>query len=174
MDLCRQSNSLLFNRLSRLVITFRSRSKNLLISWLLLSSAVILQPPKIVSQCFHCFPIYLSWSDGTRCHDLSFFECWVLSFFTLLFYFQEALQFLFAFCHKGGVICISEVIDIFPSNLDSNLCILQPRVSHEEALYSQQKQDWELTVAQIMNSLLPNSNLNWRKWGKPKDHSGIT
>ena len=32
-----------------------------------------------------------------------------------------------------------------------------------EALYRQQKQDWELTVAQIMNSLLPNSDLNWRK-----------
>ena len=30
-----------------------------------------------------------------------------------------------------------------------------------EALYSQQKQDWEMTVAQIMNSLLPNSDLNW-------------
>ena len=29
----------------------------------------------------------------------------------------------------------------------------------EEALCSQQKQDWELTVAQIMNSLLPNSDL---------------
>ena len=29
-----------------------------------------------------------------------------------------------------------------------------------EALYSQQKHDWELTVAQIMNSLLPNSELN--------------
>ena len=29
-----------------------------------------------------------------------------------------------------------------------------------EALYSQQNQDWELTVAQIMNSLLPNSDLN--------------
>ena len=29
-----------------------------------------------------------------------------------------------------------------------------------EALYSQQKQDWELTVAHIMNSLLQNSNLN--------------
>ena len=29
-----------------------------------------------------------------------------------------------------------------------------------EALYSQQKQDWELTIAQIMNSLLPNVNLN--------------
>ena len=29
-----------------------------------------------------------------------------------------------------------------------------------ETLYSQQKQDWELTAAQIMNSLLPNSDLN--------------
>ena len=28
-----------------------------------------------------------------------------------------------------------------------------------EALYSHQKQDWEVTVAQIMNSLLPNSDL---------------
>ena len=28
-----------------------------------------------------------------------------------------------------------------------------------EAIYSQQKQDWELTVAQITNSLLPNSDL---------------
>ena len=43
-----------------------------------------------------------------------------------------------------------------------------------EAPYSQQKQDQELTVAQIMNSLLQNSDLNWRKWGKPLDHSGMT
>ena len=37
-----------------------------------------------------------------------------------------------------------------------------------EAVYSQQKQDWELTMAQIMNSLLPNSDL------KPLDHSSMT
>ena len=43
-----------------------------------------------------------------------------------------------------------------------------------EALYSQQKQDQKLTVAQIMNSLLPNLDLNWRKWGKSLDHSGMT
>ena len=41
-----------------------------------------------------------------------------------------------------------------------------------EALYSQQKQDRELTVAQIMNSLLPNSDLN--KVGKIPGHSGMT
>ena len=32
-----------------------------------------------------------------------------------------------------------------------------------EALHSKQKQDWELTVAQIMNSLLLNTDLNWKK-----------
>ena len=41
--------SLLFNMLSRLVITFLPRSKHLLISWLQSLSAVILQPPKIKS-----------------------------------------------------------------------------------------------------------------------------
>ena len=64
--------SLLFNMLSRLVITFLPRSKCLLISWLQSPSAVILEPKKIVWHCFHCFPIYLPWSDGTRCHDLHF------------------------------------------------------------------------------------------------------
>ena len=64
--------SLLFNMLSRLVTAFLPRSKRLLISWLQSSSAVILEPPKIVFHCFHCFPIYLPWSDGTGCHDLRF------------------------------------------------------------------------------------------------------
>ena len=41
--------SLLFNRLSRLVITFLPRSKHLLISWLQSPSEVILEPPKIKS-----------------------------------------------------------------------------------------------------------------------------
>ena len=41
--------TLLFDTLSRLVITFLPRSKHLLISWLQLPSAVILEPPKIKS-----------------------------------------------------------------------------------------------------------------------------
>ena len=32
-----------------------------------------------VCHFFHCFSIYLQWSDGTGCHDLIFSECWVLS-----------------------------------------------------------------------------------------------
>ena len=42
--------SLLFNMLSRLVITFHPRSKHLLISWLQSPSAVILEPPKVKSD----------------------------------------------------------------------------------------------------------------------------
>ena len=42
--------SLLFNMLSRLVMTFLPRSKHLLISWLQSPSAVILEPPKIKSD----------------------------------------------------------------------------------------------------------------------------
>ena len=53
--------SLLFNMLSRLVITFFPRSKCLFISWLQSPSAVIWDPPppNKVCHCFHCFSIYL-------------------------------------------------------------------------------------------------------------------
>ena len=51
--------SLLFNMLSRLVIAFFPRIKHLLISWLQLPSAVILEPLKIACHRFHCFPMYL-------------------------------------------------------------------------------------------------------------------
>ena len=51
--------SLLFNMLSRLVITFLPRSKRLLISWLQSPSAVILEPKRIVCHLFPCFRIYL-------------------------------------------------------------------------------------------------------------------
>ena len=64
--------SLIFNMLSSLVITFLPKSKHLLISRLQSPSAVILEHKKVVCHCFHCFPIYLSWSNGIGCHDLTF------------------------------------------------------------------------------------------------------
>ena len=53
------SKTWFFNMLSRFVIAFLPKSKCLLISWLQSPCAVISEPPKIVSHCFHCFPIYL-------------------------------------------------------------------------------------------------------------------
>ena len=70
--------SLLLNMLSRLIIGFLPRNKHLLISWLQSPSAVILEPPQNkVWHCFHCFPIYFPWSDGTSAMTLVF---WMLSF----------------------------------------------------------------------------------------------
>ena len=64
--------SLLFDMLSRLVTSFLPRSKCPFISWLQSPSTVTLEPKKIRSATNRCFPIYFPWSDGTRCHDLSF------------------------------------------------------------------------------------------------------
>ena len=98
--------SLLFNMLPRFVIAFLPRNKHLLISWLHVTICSDLEPKNPKAHCFHYFPIYLPWSDGTRCHDLHFLNVeFQARFFTLLFHFhQEVLQFLFAFCYKGGVI----------------------------------------------------------------------
>ena len=71
--------SVLYNMLSRFVVAFISRSKHVLISWLQSPSADFGAQENKVCHCFHFSPIYLPWSDGTWCHDLSFFECWDFS-----------------------------------------------------------------------------------------------
>ena len=65
--------SLLFNTLSRCLIAFLPRSKHLLIFMAVVTICSDFgdQENKIW-HCFNCFPIYLPWSNGTRCHDLSF------------------------------------------------------------------------------------------------------
>ena len=68
----------LFNTLFRFFKAFLPRSK----SFLNFMAAVTIQCDfgtwkNKVSQCFHCFPFYLPWCVGTRCHGLVF---WMLSF----------------------------------------------------------------------------------------------
>ena len=63
---------LLFNTLSRFVIALLPRSNHFLISWLKSLSVVIWDQENKICCYFQFFPIYLSWSDGTGCHGLSF------------------------------------------------------------------------------------------------------
>ena len=65
--------SLLFNMLSRLVITFLPRSKALLISWLQLPSTVILEPPKIKS-------LTVSIVSPSACHEVMGPDAMILVF----------------------------------------------------------------------------------------------
>ena len=83
--------SLLFNMLSRLVITFLPRSKCLLISWLQSPSAVILEPPKIKSAT-------ISIVSPSICHEVMGQDGMILVFqmlsfkptFSLSLFHQEA------------------------------------------------------------------------------------
>ena len=70
--------SLLFNMLSRLVITFLPKSKRLLISWLQSPSAVILQPRKIKSDTVST--VSPSISHEVMGPDAMIFVYWMLSF----------------------------------------------------------------------------------------------
>ena len=73
-DLCQQVMSLLFNMLSRFVITFLPRSEFLNL-WLQSPSAAILEPEKRKSVSAFIFsPYYLPWSDGIGYHVLSFLK----------------------------------------------------------------------------------------------------
>ena len=78
MDLCWQILSLLFNMLSRLVITFLPRSKHLLISWLQSTSAVILEPRKINSDT-------VSIVSPSICHEVMGPDAMILVFWMLSF-----------------------------------------------------------------------------------------
>ena len=64
--------SLLFNMLSRLVITFLPRSKCLNFMAAITICSDFGAPQNKVWHCLHCFLIYFPWGDGTRCHDLIF------------------------------------------------------------------------------------------------------
>ena len=89
---------------------------------------------------------------------------------------NEAGQRLIEFCRENSLVIANTLFQQNKRRLDTwtspdgqhrnhidIILIIFSAAKDGETLYSQQKQDWELTVAQIMNSLLPNSDLYWRK-----------
>ena len=109
--------SLLFNMLSRWVITFLPRSKHLLISWLQSPSAVILEPKKIkfvaVSTVSSSICYEVMGPDGM----IFFFECWVLS---QLFHSPLSLSSRGLVLHslqRGGVISYLRLLNLVLANI---------------------------------------------------------
>ena len=107
--------SLLFNMLSRLVITFLPRSKHLLISWLQSPSAVILEPPKIKSATFStvspsiCHEVMGRGSQGRSIYKIS-----VKGEFSAI---KQLLYKRFSTSHKDDVITKR-----FSAFLDMRIC----------------------------------------------------
>ena len=85
---------------------------------------------------------------------------------------NEAGQKLIEFCQENTLVIANTLFQqrkrrlytwTSPGGQYQNQLDYIPWAKDGEALYSQPKQDWELTVTQILNTLLPNSDLNWRK-----------
>ena len=68
---------------------------------------------------------------------------WMLSFkpaFSLSsFTFNERFFSSSSLCHQRGIVCVSEGVDISPSNLESNLFFIQSSTSHPAQMYSSYK-----------------------------------
>ena len=126
--------SLLFNMLSRWVITFLWRSKHILNSWLQSPSAVIWEPKKV--KPVTVYTVSLSICHEVMGPDTMILVFWMLSFkptFPLSSF--TFIKRLFSSSSLSAVRVVSsaylQVIDISPSNLDSSLCFIQPSISHE-------------------------------------------
>ena len=82
---------------------------------------------------------------------------------------NEAGQRLIEFCQENALVIANTLFQqhkrrlytwTSPGDQNEIRLIIFFATKDGESVYSQQKQDWELTVAQIMSSLLPNSDLN--------------
>ena len=134
--------SMLFNMLSWLVIAFLPRGKHLLISWLQSPPAMILEPPKIKF-------LTVSIVSPSIYHEVIGLDAMILFFWMLSFkptfsvssfnFIKRLFRSSSPLCHKGDVICVSEVTNISPCNLDFSLCFIQSGISHD-VLYKLNKQ----------------------------------
>ena len=104
------------------------------------------------------------WTAKVGCQDI----CGVTGKFGLGVWNEAGLR-LIEFCQENALVIANTLFQQHKKRLytwaspvvDTEIrLIIFFAAKHGEALYSQQKQDQELTVAQIMNSLLPNSDLN--------------
>ena len=140
------SIGLLFNMLSRLVITFAPGSKQLLMSWLQSPSAVILEPPKIKSVTLPIVSIYLPRRMGLDAMILVF---WMLSF---------KPAFLLS--------CFSFIKRLFSSSLLSAINVVSSAYLKLFILLPRRRQ-WHPTLV-----LLPGKSHGWRTlvgcspWGR--------
>ena len=158
--------SLLLNMLSRLVITFLPRSKRLLMSWLQSPSAVILEPKK--NEVWHCFPIHFPGTDGP---DAMIFVFWMLSqiFHSPLSLSSRGFLAPLHFCHKGGVICISEVIDfllaiLIPACVSSSPVFLMMYSAYKLNKQCDNMQPWRTPFPIWNQSVVPCPVLTVASW----------
>ena len=124
----------------------------------------------IISHCPGSHLLAMKWWDGMPWPYIS--ECWALSqnFHCHFHFHQEALYF-FTLCHKGGIICISDVIDIYPAILIPACVLFSPAFLMMYAVYKLNKQD---EIIQAWHTPFPLWYLSVAPWEKNLNKSGYT
>ena len=113
--------SLLFNMLSRLVITFLPRNECLNFMASVTICSDLGAPQNKVCHCFHCFPIYLPWSDGPEAMILIF---WMLGY---TYYCPIFYKFLICWTHTSTRLCANPVHPCWKfHNCDTSICQSYP------------------------------------------------
>ena len=130
--------SMLINMLSRLIITFLTRSKRLNFMAAITICSDFGAQENEVCLCCQCFHIYLPWSDGTGCHDLSFLNIVLSQLFHSLLSLSSRSSLVLRFLQDltedfpGGVVvktlcfhCRVHGFDPGPWNWDPACCPVQ-------------------------------------------------
>ena len=108
-------------------------------------------PENKVWHCFHCFPILLPWSDGTRCHDVSFLNVKLLNqlFILLLHFHQEAFS-------SPLLSAIRVVPSAYLSLLIFLLAILIPACASSSPVFLMMYSAYKLNKVAIYSFFFPN------------------
>ena len=114
--------SLLCNMLSRFVIAFFPRNKCIFMAAVTICNDFG-APQNKVCHCFHSIPIYLPWSDGTKCHDFVF---WMLS--SKPAFSLSSLTFIKKLFRKKKKRSSLDPFHFLPSPADLQLLILLPAI----------------------------------------------
>ena len=124
-----------------------------------------------VCHCFHCLPIYLSWSDGTRCHGLCFLSAeFLASFFTLLFHFIKRL---FSCSSLSSIRVVSSaylrLLIFLPANLSAAWASSRLAFCMMYSAYKLKKQGdnikpWLIPFPVLNKSVVPCSVLTVASW----------
>ena len=131
IELFRQSNISAFKNAAMFVIAFLQTSNQVLISWLQLSSAVILKHPKVKSLTVSIVPPSICCKVVGRNAVIFIFWMWSLSQIFHSPLLPSSRGSLVSLHVLPCVFCISVIIDISPSNCDSNLCFSQLGILHD-------------------------------------------
>ena len=110
-----------------------------------------------ICHCFHCFPTYLQWSDGTRCHDLCFLHVDFKPVFSL-----SSFIFIKSLFYSSSLSAIRVVSSVYLKLLIFLLAILIPACASSSPAFHMMYSLYMLKIQgdniQLWCPLFPNLN----------------